>query len=241
MAQYTTGEMAKLCGVSVRTVQYYDSRGILVPSQLSEGGRRLYSDGDLKRMKIICFLRSLNFSINSILEIIESNESERVISELIKEQKKILEGEVDERKQKLKLLEDTERELKGIEDLSFDSMGDVAQLVNNRKRLRGVHIVIVALGVVVDLIELFMLFMWIRSGTWLYFAIGLPIVIAMTFFAMWFYYRSVQYICPCCHSVFKPKFWEFFFANHNIRARKVTCTCCNKRSFCVETAGQKRQ
>ena len=51
MSKYTTGEIAKLCGVSVRTVQYYDSRNILIPSELSEGGRRLYSEQDLKRMK----------------------------------------------------------------------------------------------------------------------------------------------------------------------------------------------
>ena len=57
MSQYTTGEIAKLCAVTVRTVQYYDKRGILVPSALSEGGRRLYSDDDLSRMKVICFLR----------------------------------------------------------------------------------------------------------------------------------------------------------------------------------------
>ena len=57
MSKYTTGEIAKLCGVSVRTVQYYDSRNILVPSELSEGGRRLYSENDLKRMRVICFLR----------------------------------------------------------------------------------------------------------------------------------------------------------------------------------------
>ena len=48
MSRYTTGEIAKLCGVSVRTVQYYDQRGILVPGELSEGGRRLYSEDDVK-------------------------------------------------------------------------------------------------------------------------------------------------------------------------------------------------
>ena len=53
MSKYTTGEIAKLCGVSVRTVQYYDTRGILTPSELTEGGRRLYSEDDLKRMKIM--------------------------------------------------------------------------------------------------------------------------------------------------------------------------------------------
>ncbi len=59
MSKYTTGEMAKLCSVTVRTVQYYDTRGLLIPSALSEGGRRLYSEEDLRRLKIICFLREL--------------------------------------------------------------------------------------------------------------------------------------------------------------------------------------
>lgn len=66
MSKYSTGELAKLCGVSVRTVQYYDSRNILVPSALSEGGRRLYSDEDLRKMRIICFLREMGFSLDHI-------------------------------------------------------------------------------------------------------------------------------------------------------------------------------
>ena len=69
MSIYTTGEIAKLCGVTVRTVQYYDSRNILAPSALSEGGRRLYSEEDLKRLQMICFLREAGLSINSIFEL----------------------------------------------------------------------------------------------------------------------------------------------------------------------------
>ena len=53
MSNYTTGEIAKLAGVTVRTVQYYDSRGILMPSDFSEGGRRLYTQEDLKKLKVI--------------------------------------------------------------------------------------------------------------------------------------------------------------------------------------------
>ena len=71
MSKYSTGELAKLCGVTVRTVQYYDTRGILIPSELSEGGRRLYSEDDLKRMKIICFLRELDLPIDAIAQILK--------------------------------------------------------------------------------------------------------------------------------------------------------------------------
>lgn len=57
MSAYTTGEVAKLCGVSVRTVQFYDAKGLLKPTSLSEGGRRLYSLGDLTRLRLICVLK----------------------------------------------------------------------------------------------------------------------------------------------------------------------------------------
>ena len=70
MSKYTTGELAKLCGTTVRTVQYYDSRGILVPSELSEGGRRLYSESDLQKMKIICFLKDLGLPLKAISQIL---------------------------------------------------------------------------------------------------------------------------------------------------------------------------
>ena len=80
MSQYTTGEIAKLTGITVRTVQYYDSRGILMPSDFSEGGRRLYNDEDLKKLRIICFMRDLDISINSIAEILEAENSEKIIN-----------------------------------------------------------------------------------------------------------------------------------------------------------------
>lgn len=40
-SRYTTGDIAKLTGVSVRTVQYYDAKGLLIPNEISDGGRRL--------------------------------------------------------------------------------------------------------------------------------------------------------------------------------------------------------
>ena len=43
----TVGEAAKKIGVTVRTLQYYDKKGLLSPSAESEGGRRLYTDKDL--------------------------------------------------------------------------------------------------------------------------------------------------------------------------------------------------
>lgn len=42
----STGKLAALCGVSIRTVQYYDEKGLLPPLGLTEGGRRIYAEAD---------------------------------------------------------------------------------------------------------------------------------------------------------------------------------------------------
>ena len=83
MSRYTTGEVAKLCGVTVRTVQYYDARGILLPSELSEGGRRLYTDDDVRRMRIICFLRELGLSLDAISQLLSEEDPGSVIELLV--------------------------------------------------------------------------------------------------------------------------------------------------------------
>lgn len=69
MSLYTTGELAKKCNVSVRTIQYYDERGILVPTDLTEGGRRLFSEEDVATLETICFLRDLDIRYNEYRQI----------------------------------------------------------------------------------------------------------------------------------------------------------------------------
>ena len=97
MPKYTTGEIAKLCGVTVRTVQYYDTRGILAPSELTEGGRRLYSEDDVKRMKIICFLRDLGLPIDSISQLLKEEDPGSIISLMLDQQEAALKKEIEER------------------------------------------------------------------------------------------------------------------------------------------------
>ena len=103
MSKYTTGEDAKLCGVTVRTVQYYDTRGILVPAELSEGGRRLYSEDDLTRMLVICFLRDLGFSIDAIGKLLSDDDPAAVIDLLIQQQAQALREEIGERQEQLEM------------------------------------------------------------------------------------------------------------------------------------------
>lgn len=240
MSKYTTGEMAKLAGVSVRTVQYYDNRGILSPSELSEGGRRLYTEEDLRRLKVICFLRGVDLSINAIAQLLAEENPENVISILLQQQEEALREELREREEKLQILESLKQELKSVEHFSVESIGDIAYRMEHKKKLRRVHAVMLAVGIPLELIEIATLLLWIFRGIWWPFALGLAVEIAGAVFITRYYFSRVAYICPECHEVFRPKFREAFWANHTPHTRRLTCPHCGHKGFCVETWAGKR-
>lgn len=241
MSKYTTGEIAKLCGVSVRTVQYYDTRGLLIPSELTEGGRRLYSEDDLKRMKIICFLRDAGISINSIGELLSGNDPGSVIPVLLEQQEQLLKEEIHERQVKLDMLDGMKRELKGIENFSVESIGDIAYAMENKKKMRKLHTILLITGIPVNIIQWISIIVWIVTGIWRPFALYVLIAILYAIWVTKFYFKKVVYICPQCHEVFKPKWKEAFFARHTPTLRKLTCTCCGYKGFCVETYGKEER
>ena len=102
MSQFSTGELAKAAEVSVRTVQYYDQRGILTPSEVTEGGRRIYHESDLERLQVICFLRDLDFSIKQIQKLLQEENREQVLELLLTDQIESLEKSSEEIEVKLK-------------------------------------------------------------------------------------------------------------------------------------------
>lgn len=66
----TIGTLAKLCGVTVRTLRYYEEMDLIGPVKRSSGKYRLYNKHSLKRVNAILALQSLNFSLEEILTIL---------------------------------------------------------------------------------------------------------------------------------------------------------------------------
>lgn len=73
----TVHEVSKLTKVSVRTLHYYDSIGLLSPTDVTEAGYRLYDDTALERMQHILLFRELGFSLKEIKGILDSSDFDR--------------------------------------------------------------------------------------------------------------------------------------------------------------------
>ena len=65
-------EVAKLTGVTVRTLHYYDEIGLLKPGEVTEAGYRVYNDADLEVLQQILFFRELDFPLEDIRKIMQN-------------------------------------------------------------------------------------------------------------------------------------------------------------------------
>jgi DNA-binding transcriptional MerR regulator len=64
------GQVADALGVTVRTLHHYDEIGLVVPSERSQAGYRLYTEDDLRRLQHVVVYRRLGFPLGQIGELL---------------------------------------------------------------------------------------------------------------------------------------------------------------------------
>jgi DNA-binding transcriptional MerR regulator len=100
-----TKELADIAGISVRTLHYYDTIGLLSPEIDRENGYRNYSDQDVSTLQQILFFRQLNFKLTQIKDILNSPKYHQ--TEALLEQKDIILKEQTRLNNILKLIDKT--------------------------------------------------------------------------------------------------------------------------------------
>lgn len=186
---------------------------------------------------MICFLRDAGLSISSISQLLSEENPGSVISVLLKQQKEEVAAELKEAQKKLEMLDGISRNLKTMEHVDFNSIGDIAHIMKSKEKLRKVRTVLLATAIPFGIMEWTSIFLWIFQGIWWPFAVYTLLAVPYVLWIFTYYWKNVSYICPQCHAIFKPNKKEAFFAKHTLTTRKLTCTCCGHKGFCIETDG----
>ncbi len=82
----TVGQIARLSGLTVRTLHHYDDIGLLIPSERRDNGYRRYTDADLERLRQILVYRELGLSLEEIASIVnrDTDPAEALLAERLR-------------------------------------------------------------------------------------------------------------------------------------------------------------
>lgn len=90
----TIGELAQKMDVTVRTLQYYDRRGLLKPTAISKGGRRLYSTKDVIKLHQILSFKYLGFSLTEIKTKLLNLDTPQEVAKILQQQKIVIQEQI---------------------------------------------------------------------------------------------------------------------------------------------------
>lgn len=113
----STGDMARCSGNTLRTVRFYEEAGLLHPVQRTDGGHRLFSEGQLKRLQLVTDLRAAGFSLEEIREVLEAKQRCASGSEAAGELMRRLDGQIKSMRSRLSVLDRLVRDLEEARDL----------------------------------------------------------------------------------------------------------------------------
>lgn len=107
----TTGDLARACETTVRTVRFYEEAGVLCPEMRSEGGHRLFSEEELQKLQLIMDLRESGLSLTDIKALFELKTKCKTPEEASQRMANVLEAQIEEMQRKIATLRRLREEL----------------------------------------------------------------------------------------------------------------------------------
>ncbi len=115
-AEYSSGDLARATGNTVRTIRFYEEQGLLRPAIVSEGGHRRYTEEDLEKLRLIGDLRELGLPLSEIRAVLDLRAGCSSAAEFAERFEQVLVGHIEQAQRRLDRLRRVKREL--VEALS---------------------------------------------------------------------------------------------------------------------------
>ncbi|GAA0134841.1 hypothetical protein YSY43_16810 [Paenibacillus sp. YSY-4.3] len=129
---FTIGELAKLVGVSVRTLQYYDQKNLL-DATYNDSHKRVYTREDLLRILQILFLKSLGMTLQEIDDKLGKCKDSTGILEIFTQQREILLDQIVNLNKIVNTLDFAISEAKSGQEIGLDRLIAIVELMKHGK------------------------------------------------------------------------------------------------------------
>ena len=133
---YSSGQFARLAGVSVRTIRFYDKQNILKPSYVSPAGARFYTDSDLARLQQILLLKYLGFSLDDIREMTIGDTDYHFLKNSLNLQKRLVQDRIEQMQLVESAIENTVEALEQERQIDWSQMLELIHLTGMEKSLK---------------------------------------------------------------------------------------------------------
>lgn len=236
MDTYSTGELAKLCHVTVRTVQYYDRKNVLKPAGVTQSQHRYYTQEQVQQLELILLLKDLGCTLKDIKSILNEETTLSTLHTLLTVKKHELKKEINQAQNKVNHIK---RLLKHIDIQSvtpISKLTNISDIASNTEKLTIIRKRFwYATGIigVFQYVSIFSSFL-LRNKILALFT--LPLIIVYSIMMPRIYFKQIAYLCPHCHTIFQPKRLEAIMAAHTLNTRKLCCPNCKETHYCIEIA-----
>jgi DNA-binding transcriptional MerR regulator len=117
---YTVKQVARMSGVSVRALHFYDETGLLKPAYLGANGYRFYEEPQLLTLQQILFYRELGFELKQIQRILGRADFEKVAA--LQSHRKVLQKNLTRTRRLIETIDKTIQHLKGTRKMKSQEM-----------------------------------------------------------------------------------------------------------------------
>ncbi|BCN89402.1 MerR family transcriptional regulator [Staphylococcus argenteus] len=234
MSNYSTGELAKLCNVTTRTIQYYDRKGILKPEGFTEGNRRVYTEQQRETLELILLLKDLGCALSDIDMLLKGDSTLKTLNAMLELKQQDIDRQIKQQKTMLNKIKNIQHYVNDESKSPISHLKDIDNVMSKSNEMKNIRRKIWISAGMMGVIQYSSIMSAILMKNKWPFLIALPFMIGYGIGVTAYYQGKVAYLCPNCQHVFSPSLWQVVKAPHTATTRRFECPNCHETHYCIE-------
>ncbi len=133
---YSSGQFARLAGVSLKTIRFYDKKNILKPSYRNPSGARFYTEEDFAKLQQILLLKYLGLALEDIKELAFDTTDQHLLLNSLKLQKKLVKDRLEQLQMVEEAIDNTVSTMEQEQQVDWSHMLELIHLTGMEKSLK---------------------------------------------------------------------------------------------------------